>query len=50
MSKFISGENRDQVSLFPESLEDFVEEVNTVRVIDAFIEELDLKALGFKGI
>ena len=38
MSKFISGEDRNQSTLFPESLEDYVSEDNTVRVIDVFIE------------
>lgn len=50
MSKFISGKSRDQSTLFPESLEDYVTEENTVRVIDVFIEELDLAALGFTGL
>ena len=50
MSKFISGENRDQSTLFPESLEDYIREENTVRVIDAFINELNLAELSFKGL
>ena len=50
MSKFISGENREQSTLFPESLEDYVGEENTVRVIDVFIEELNLAEIGFKGL
>lgn len=50
MSKFISGENRSQSTLFPESLDDYVNEENTVRVIDVFIDELDLTKLGFKGL
>ena len=50
MSKFISGESRDQSTLFPESLEDYVSEDNTVRVIDVFIEELNLAELEFKGL
>ena len=50
MSKFISGENRDQSTLFPESLEDYVGEENTVRVIDVFIEELNLVEMGVKGL
>ncbi|MCF2918849.1 MULTISPECIES: transposase, partial [unclassified Pseudoalteromonas] len=50
MSKFISGEDRNQSTLFPESLEDYVSEDNTVRVIDVFIEELNLAELGFKGL
>jgi len=47
MSRFIVPEDRHQVALVPECLEDFVSEDNTVRVVDAFIEELDLLSLGF---
>lgn len=50
MSQLISGESRDQSTLFPESLEDYVGEENTVRVIDVFIEELNLAEMGFKGL
>jgi transposase len=49
MSGFIEGQDRQQVTLLPESLEDFIEQDNAVRVIDAFVEALDLAALGFKG-
>lgn len=49
MSRFIVGADRHQVTLLPECLEDFVGEDNTVRVVDAFINELDLVALGFEG-
>ena len=47
MKRFIEGENRFQSTLFPESLEDYIAEDNAIRVIDAFIEKLDLKQLGF---
>jgi transposase len=47
MSRFIEGEARSQSLLFPERLEDWIEEGNSVRVIDAFVEELDLRELGF---
>jgi len=47
MSRFIEGEDRQQVTLLPECLDDYVAEDNTVRVVDAFISELDLVALGF---
>jgi transposase len=50
MSGFIKGVNRSQSTLFPESLDDFVIAENTVRVIDVFIEALDLAALGFAGM
>ncbi len=47
MKRFIEGIGRDQVTLLPDCLDDYVEEDNPVRVIDAFIEMLDLSALGF---
>lgn len=49
MTRFIEGEPRTQSLLFPERLDDWIGEDNPVRVIDAFVEELDLKALGFEG-
>jgi transposase len=48
MSGFIEGENRHQTTLFPERLDDFIREDSSVRVIDVFIDELDLSGLGFK--
>lgn len=45
--RHLQGDNRHQASLLPESLEDFVSEDHPVRVIDAFIDTLDFKALGF---
>lgn len=48
MSGFIVGENRHQATLFPEFLDDYISEENPVRVIDVFIDELDLAGLGFK--
>ena len=50
MGRFIEGEDRRQSLLLPESLDDYVTEDNPVRVIEAFIEELDLGALGFEGM
>ena len=47
---FIEGEDRHQAALLPECLEDYVSDENPVRVIEAFIDELDLKALGFEGV
>src|SRR5208282_1532814 len=49
MKRFIEGEDRTQVTLFPESLDDYVAEDNPVRVIDVFINELDLTGLGFRA-
>jgi len=44
---YIEGTNRDQTVLFPESLDEYISGENPVRVIDAFVESLDLRALGF---
>src|ERR1700754_2266709 len=49
MKRFIKGEDRTQVILLPECLDDFVSEDNEGRVVDAFVEELDLQELGFEG-
>ena len=50
MHRFIDGEDRMQPALLPHSLEDYVDEQNPVRVIEVFIDELDLAALGFSGM
>jgi len=50
MKRFIEGVDRTQTTLLPESLEDYVAEDNPVRVVEAFVEELDLRKLGFKSI
>jgi transposase len=50
MHRFIDGEDRMQQALLPHCLEDYVGEENPVRVIEVFIEELDLAALGFSGM
>jgi len=50
MKRFIEGESRNQSTLFPESLDDYVREDNPVRVIDVFVDELDLVKLGFRGV
>src|SRR5438874_10866266 len=50
MHRFIDGDDRMQQTLLPHSLEDYVSEENPVRVIEVFIEELDLAALGFSGM
>lgn len=47
MSRYIEGKRRTQMVLMPESLDDFVGEDNPVRVIDLFVDELDLQGLGF---
>ena len=49
MKRFVEGENRAQSTLFPESLDDYIAEDNPVRVVDVFVDELDLKVLDFDG-
>jgi transposase len=48
MSGFIEGESRFQTTLFPEAIDEYIEEDNPVRVVDVFVDDLDLAALGFK--
>ena len=48
MKRFIEGEERSQSVLFPERLDDWVAEDNPVRVIDVFVDEMNLGALGFE--
>jgi len=50
MKRFISGVDRGQSTLLPECLDDFIDESNPVRVIDAFVDALDLGELGFDGV
>ena len=50
MKRFVEGVGRSQGTLFPEHLEDWIGEDNPVRVIDVFVEALDLGALGFGGV
>ena len=48
MTRFVEGEDRTQSTLFPERLDDYIAQDNPVRAIEAFVEALDLKALGFE--
>jgi len=50
MKRFIEGEERTQMTLLPECLDDYIVEDNPVRVVDVFVNELDLGTLGFNGI
>ena len=50
MKRFIQGEHRGQGTLLPESLDDYVSDTNPVRVVDVFVDELDLVNLGFEGV
>jgi transposase len=50
MKRFVEGQDRGQSTLFPECLEDWIDEDNPVRVIDVFVDGLDLPDLGFAGV
>lgn len=50
MTRFIQGDCRSQTALLPALLDDYVGEDNPVRIVDAFVEQLDLRELGFAGI
>jgi transposase len=50
MSGFIEGVGRDQVTLFPERLDDWIGEDHLVRVVDLFVDQLDLADLGFDRV
>lgn len=49
MKHFVQGEDRTQSTLLPEMLDDFVSENNPVRVVDVFLDHLDLAGLGIDG-
>ena len=49
MTRFIEGQDRQQVTLLPECLDDFIAQDNPVRVVDAFVGELTLTSLGFES-
>ena len=50
MTRFIEEADRGQSTLLPECLDDFIDESNPVRVIDVFVEALDLAEMSFDGI
>jgi transposase len=50
MRRFIEGADRGQTTLFPDCLEDWICDDNPVRVIDVFVERLDLASLRFEGV
>jgi transposase len=50
MGRFVEGSDRRQVTLLPECLDDYIPNDNPVRVVEAFVEELDLEALGFARV
>ncbi len=47
MKRFVEGDDRQQIILLPESLDDYVAEDNPIRAVDVFVNELDLRTLGF---
>ena len=49
MKRFIEGGSRNQITLMPACLDDYIDANNPVRVIDLFVDELDLVELGFDG-
>ena len=50
MKRFIEGECRTQTTLLPESIDDYITDTNPVRIVDVFVDELDLVKLGFDGV
>ena len=50
MKRFIEGEDRSQSTLLPDCLDDWVDESNPVRAVDAFVDALDLAGLGFADV
>jgi transposase len=50
VKRFVEGDDRKQVTLLPECLDDFVAEDDPVRIIEAFVEELKLESMGFDGV
>ena len=50
MAGFVAGTDRGQSMLLPECLDDWVDESNPIRVIDAFVDALNLRKLGFEGM
>src|ERR1700694_6296095 len=50
MQGFAQGVDRQQTTLLPECLDDWVDESNSIRAVDVFVEALDLRDLGFEGV
>jgi transposase len=50
MGRFVAGADRNQTTLFPECLDDWIDEDNPVRVVDAFVDAVNLGELGFDGV
>src|SRR5438552_16099527 len=50
MKGFVQGADRQQTTLLPECLDDWVDESNPVRAVDVFVDALELRELGFDGV
>ena len=50
MARYVEGVDRQQLTLLPECLDDYIAADNTVRVVEAFVEELDPAAIGFARV
>src|SRR5713226_7712033 len=50
MKGFVQGADRQQTTLLPECLDDWVDESNSVRAVDVFVDALELRELGFDGV
>jgi transposase len=50
MKRYVVRQDRSQSTLFPEVLDECIAEDNPVRVVDVFVDELDLRNLGFEGV
>ena len=50
MKGFVQGADRQQTTLLPECLDDWVDESNPVRAVDVFVDALELRDLGFDGV
>ena len=50
MKRFVEGVDRTQSTLFPELVDEYISEENPVRVVDVFVDELDLAELGFERV
>ena len=50
MRGFVQGADRQQMTLFPECLDDWVDESNSIRAVDVFVDALELRDLGFDGV
>lgn len=50
MVRFVQGDNKSRATLLPTQRDDYVSEDNPVRIVDAFVDQLNLRELGFTGV